>query len=90
MSDDARKYSRGVQAFGLFVRGLTRYGWIPLTGMLLIAWLLEWAPWRKILALGIAGALVILLSPVVYGVTLALDSRRRNKESTGSDASSEP
>lgn len=63
----------------MFVKGLVRYGWVPLIGILLIAWLLEWAPWQKLLALGIAGALVILLSPVLFGVAVALESRRRHQ-----------
>jgi O-antigen ligase len=70
----------------LFVKGLVRFGWIPLVAVLLIAWLLEWASWRKILALGIAGALAILLSPVVFGVTVAIDSRRRNMRKESSKA----
>ncbi len=78
-------YSRGVRAFGVFLSGLVRFGWFPLVGVLLIAWLLEWAPWRTLLAIGIACALVILVSPVVYGVAIAIDSRRRARR-RGSDA----
>jgi hypothetical protein len=76
MSDDGP--GRRLLALGLFVKGLVRYGWVPLVGLLLIAWLLEWGSWRQILALGIAGALAILLSPAAYGVVVAIESRRRN------------
>lgn len=77
--------SPGVQAFGLFVRGLVRFGWIPIVGVLLIAWLLEWGSGRQILAIGIALALLIALSPMALGVVATLDSRRRNKPSDESN-----
>jgi hypothetical protein len=77
MSDD--EHSRRLRALGLFVKGLVRYGWVVLVAMLLIAGLLEWASWRKLLALGVAGALAIFLSPFAYGVVVAIETRRHNK-----------
>ncbi|KIG17795.1 hypothetical protein DB30_02828 [Enhygromyxa salina] len=38
---------------------------------------MEWAPWKTLLAIGIAGALVIALSPMMLGVAGALESRRQ-------------
>lgn len=79
---EAPKTSRKVQAFAHFVRILVYYGWIPLIAILLIAWLLRWGTWREILAIGIAGALLIILSPMALGVVAALDSRHRNKQTS--------
>jgi hypothetical protein len=76
MSDDGPR--RRLLALGLFVKGLVRYGWVPLIALLLIAWLLEWGSWRTVLALGVAGALAIFLSPFAYGVVVAVESRRHN------------
>lgn len=88
MHDDPRG-SRRVLALGLFVKGLVRYGWVVLVAAMLIAGLLEWAPWKTILAIGIAAALAIYLSPMAYGVVVALDSRRRNTEAQPTDTSTE-
>jgi hypothetical protein len=67
----------GVIAFALFVKVLVRYGWILLAGVLMIAWLLDWAGWRTLLAIGIAGLLVIGISPGVLGVVGAVAGRRQ-------------
>ncbi|WP_146155445.1 hypothetical protein [Enhygromyxa salina] len=79
--DNAPQYSRGVENFGKFVKVLVRYGWLGLAAVLLIVGLFEWASWKTILALGIAGAVVIALFPLIYGVVLAVDSRRRSMSS---------
>lgn len=78
-------YARRMHALALFVRGLTRYGWIPLVALMLIAWLLEWGSLRQILAIGIAAALVILLSPMMLGVVAALASRRHAENQASRD-----
>lgn len=71
------QYSRSVVIFALFVKMLVRYGWIPLFGMLLIAWLLGWGHWKPLLAIGVAGLLIIGIFPAILGVAGAVSSRRR-------------
>jgi hypothetical protein len=71
------QHPRGVILFAFIVKILVRYGWILLTGILMIAWLLEWADWRTLLAVGIAGLLVIGISPGVLGVVGAVAGRRQ-------------
>jgi O-antigen ligase len=78
---EEQKYSRGVQAFTVFVHGAVRFLWVPLVAILAIALLLDWAPWRKILAYGIAAALAIVVLPAILGVVLAIDSRRMKLKS---------
>lgn len=71
------QHPRGVIAFAFVVKILLRYGWILLAGILMIAWLLGLADWRTLLAIGIAGLLVIGISPGVLGVVGALAGRRQ-------------
>jgi hypothetical protein len=75
------QHPRGVVLFALVVKILVRYGWILLVGVLMIAWLLGWAEWRTLLAIGIAGLLVIGISPGVLGVVGAVAGRRHARRS---------
>jgi hypothetical protein len=74
---ESAQHPRSVVAFALVVKILIRYGWIPLLGMLLIAWLLDWGHWKTLLAVGVAGLLLIAISPAVLGVVGAVVGRRR-------------
>ena len=71
------QYPRWVITFGLFVKWLVRWGWLPLTAVLMLAWLLDWAHWRTLLAAWIAGMLLIGMSGGVLGGVLALSSRHQ-------------
>jgi hypothetical protein len=65
------QYSRAEVRFILIVKALTHFGWIVLAGILLIAWLLEWARGRVLLTIGAAGLLVIgILAGVLHGAVL--------------------
>jgi hypothetical protein len=55
----------------------TRYGWLILAGALIVLGVLGWLPWAALVWIGLVGAGLIALSPIAFGVVVAIDSRRR-------------
>ena len=71
------QHPRWVITAGLCINWVIRWGWLPLTTVVMLGWFLEWADWRTLLATWIAGMLLIGSSAGVLGVVVALTSRNQ-------------
>jgi hypothetical protein len=77
VTDDSPKDSPTLEALGKAVQATTRYGWLILAGALIVLGVLGWLPWATLVWIGLVGAGLIALSPIAFGVVVAIDSRRR-------------